>query len=327
MKSNTIQTNPVIDALLGVAIGDALGVPFEFKVNMEMKTNPATGMVSYGTHHQPEGTWSDDTSLTLCLAESLVGGYDLKDMAEQFIQWKNKAHWTARGNVFDIGMTTSRAISRLANLIEKNEIDQLSEQKYYARESDNGNGSLMRILPLLFFIKGLPIEQQFKIIWETSALTHRHIRAAMSCLIYLKLAEKIIAGVDKHLAYQETRENITVFWNDMEFSKTERKHFERMIQNDISELDIEALRSGGYVIESIEASLWCFLNRDTYKDGVLTAINLGNDTDTTGAITGGLCGLYYGLNSIPEYWIVSIARLEDIIALGNQLYQKYSESI
>ena len=170
-----IKTNKAVDALLGVAIGDALGVPFEFKRKPEIDKNPCKDMVGYGTYSQPAGTWSDDSSLTFCLAESLALGYDLKDMAMRFIAWRDTAHWTARGNVFDIGITTTRAISRLARILKNEEYKELTQQKYLGDESDNGNGSLMRIIPLLFYIKGKPIEEQWEIIENVSALTHRHI--------------------------------------------------------------------------------------------------------------------------------------------------------
>ncbi|MEZ4883929.1 MAG: ADP-ribosylglycohydrolase family protein [Chitinophagales bacterium] len=152
-----MESNKVIDALLGVAIGDAVGVPFEFSSKDKMKSNPAKGMIGYGTYNLPKGTWSDDSSLTFCLAESLINGYDLEDVSKKFIRWKNEAYWSARGKVFDIGMTTAKAISRLEKLIEDGDIEELKKQKYHGNEYDNGNGSLMRIIPLLFYIKGKPI--------------------------------------------------------------------------------------------------------------------------------------------------------------------------
>lgn len=318
-----MKSNKVIDALLGVAIGDAVGVPFEFSSRDRMKSNPAKGMIGYGTHNQPEGTWSDDSSLTFCLAESLANGYDLKDVSEKFIKWKNEAYWSARGEVFDIGVTTSIAISRLRKIIEDHDLEELKRQKYYGDEYDNGNGSLMRIIPLLFYIKGKSIEEQFKVVWEISALTHRHIRAAMSCLIYLKIAEKLLEGKDKETSYAEMRLEINTFWHEMDFPEREREHFKKVIQNDIRETKIEDLKSGGYVIEVLESSIWFFLNCETYEETILSIINIGHDTDTSASIVGGLAGIYYGLKGIPEYWLVSIARMEDIVELGNKLNKKY----
>lgn len=318
-----MENNPVINGLLGVAMGDALGVPFEFKRSYTMKANPATDMVGYGTYNLPAGTWSDDTSLTLCLAESLVSGYDLVDMSKKFMAWRYENYWTARGKLFDIGMTTSRAINRLKEYIDQNDYEAISTQKWAGNERENGNGSLMRILPLLFYIKGKGLKEQFDIVWDVSALTHRHIRAAMSCMIYLRLAEYLLNGEEKIAAYTKMQEDILTLWNEINFAEEEQIHFAYCIAQDIRKVAREDLKSGGYVIEALEASLWCFLQENSYKDAVLSVINLGHDTDTTAAITGGLAGLYYGVDAVPERWHKVLARRDDIITLANQLYEKY----
>lgn len=314
-----MKSNIVTDALLGVAVGDAVGVPFEFRSRDEMQQNPATEMIGHGTYNQPKGTWSDDSSLTFCLAESLINGYDLQDISEKFIKWVDEAYWTAHDELFDIGITTSIAISRLKQIVDEGNLDELKRQKHYGDDRDNGNGSLMRIIPLLFYIKGKPIKEQFEIVWEVSALTHRHIRAAMSCMIYLKLSEKLLQGKEKQVAYSEMRGEITDLWSEIDFLEKERKHFEKVIQNDIRETKIEDLKSGGYVIEVLESSIWFFLNKDSYKETILSIINLGHDTDTSAAIAGGLAGIYYGQKGIPKEWVGSIARVEDIMELGSKL--------
>ena len=317
-----MKSNKVIDALLGVAIGDAVGVPYEFTSREEMQANPATEMIGNGTYNQPKGTWSDDSSLTFCLAESLIGGYDLKNMSEKFIKWVDEAYWTAHDQVFDIGITTSIAISRLRVIIDEGNLEELERQRDYGDEWDNGNGSLMRIIPLLFYTKGKPIKEQFDIVWEVSALTHRHIRAAMSCMIYLNVAEKLLEGKDKVDAYKEMRVEISELWDAIDFPEKEKKHFDKVIQNDIRDTRIDDLKTGGYVIEVLESSIWFFLNKNSYKDTILSIINLGHDTDTSAAIAGGLAGLYYGQEGIPKEWVVSIARLDDIVELGDKLNKK-----
>lgn len=318
-ESKVDTTYTIQSALFGVAIGDALGVPFEFSSRDKMKTNPAQGMIGFGTYNQPKGTWSDDSSLTFCLAESLIGGYNLEDISKKFIKWKHEAYWSARGEVFDIGTTTSIAISRLKQIIETGDLEELKRQKYYGDEFDNGNGSLMRIIPLLFYIKGKPIKEQFEIVWEISALTHRHIRAAMSCTIYLKLAEKLLEGKDKETAYSEMRIDISKLWDEIDFSECEREHFKKLIQNDIRETEYDDLKSGGYVIEVLESSIWFFLNCKTFEETILSIINIGHDTDTSAAIAGGLAGLYYGYKGIPSRWIDHIARKNDIDNLAKGL--------
>ncbi|MFK7934523.1 MAG: ADP-ribosylglycohydrolase family protein [Saprospiraceae bacterium] len=321
-NKNQQNANPAVAALLGVAVADAVGVPYEFSPRERMESNPAKReMIGFGRYNVPAGTWSDDSSLTFCLAESLVEkGYDLVDLAKRFIAWKNQAHWTATGVVFDIGITTSRAISELQRTVNQtNALQQLQMLKYLGDEYDNGNGSLMRILPLLFYIKGKPIAEQFEIIKDVAALTHRHIRGAMCCLIYLRLAEHLLGGEEKVAAYQKVRKEIQRFWNEMDFSANEAKLFIRIIERDVRDIPKAEIKSGGYVMESIEAALWCFLHQDNYVDTVLTAINLGHDTDTTAAIVGGLAGLYYGVEGIPQDWLETLKRREDIEELGKRL--------
>ena len=311
------------DALLGVAIGDAIGVPFEFRSRERMMVEPAIGLTGYGTHNQPPGTWSDDSSLTFCLAESLLNGYDLADISRNFIKWKNEAYWTAHDELFDIGITTRHAILRLQQIMEEERYEELKDLKYHANERDNGNGSLMRIIPLLFHIKGKSIKEQFEIVWEVSALTHGHIRAAMSCLIYLKLSENILDGMNREIAYQSMRDQILSFWDEMDFDQEERNHFQKLIQSDIRQTSIDELKTGGYVIEVLESSIWFFLNCGSYEETILSIINLGHDTDTSAAIAGGLAGIYYGRNSIPEEWKHQLVRYDDIMELGGKLSNIY----
>ena len=318
------RKNSVLSAIMGVAVGDAVGVPYEFSSRQDMQENPATDMTGYGTYNQPHGTWSDDSSLTFCLAESLVKGYNLEEISKKFIQWKDEAYWTARNEVFDIGITTSKSILRLKRLINENKIEELNHQKGKGGSDENGNGSLMRIIPLLFYIKGKSIHEQFEIIWEVSALTHRHIRAAMSCLIYLKIGEYILNGMDKKGAYHQSRKDIGNFWDDIKFPMDERKHFNKLIQNDITKTSEDELLSGGYVIEVLESSIWFFLKKGNYRDAIIGIINLGHDTDTSAAITGGLAGLYYGVYGIPSYWVNTIARKKNIIQLCESLEQKFN---
>lgn len=317
-------SDKIKSVLLGVAVGDAVGVPFEFSSREQMTQHPATDMIGYGTYNQPPGTWSDDSSLTFCLAEAIANkGYDLPTIASYFCRWKETAWWTARNEVFDIGMTTFQAITKLHHILEtSDDFKELKGLKFSGNENDNGNGSLMRIAPLLFYIEGMVPLQQFEVIWDVSALTHRHIRAAMSCFIYLNLAEKLLNGQDKVTAYTEMRKSVLNLWKEMQFPIEEQEHFFRLIQNDIRETKIDELKSGGYVIEVLESSIWFFLQESNYRETILSIINIGHDTDTSAAIAGGLAGLYYGFDEIPGEWTSQIARKDDIENLAERLGAK-----
>ncbi len=300
---NLLQT-----ILLGTAVADSLGVPVEFVPRSVLKENPVSEMQEFGTYNMPKGTWSDDTSLTLCLAECIVEGLDLNKLAQKFIAWKNDNYWTARGWVFDIGIGTRLAIQRL----EKGE---LPEYAGGFEEMENGNGSLMRILPLITFTKDLPIEERFAWTKKVSSLTHAHVRSVMACFYYLEFAKKIMEGIDMGQAYKELQKELLDFFVSKNINPMEINKFNRLLVEDISIIEEQNINSSGYVIDTLEASIWCVLTTKSYKEATLKAVNLGQDTDTTGAVTGGLAALIYGIETIPKEWLEVLARKEDIIHL------------
>jgi ADP-ribosylglycohydrolase len=291
--------NYIKDVLLGVCVGDALGVPVEFESRDFLKKNPVLKMQSGGVHGQVEGVWSDDSSLTFCLAETIAEGYNINLLAEKFIAWKYNAYWTATGEVFDIGNATSWAISNLSKGINPIEAGGKNE-------SDNGNGSLMRILPLVLLLKDLPIEDRFKLTKEVSSITHAHPRSIMACFYYLEFALELINGKDKFKIYEELKDKVLDFSNSNNDIAKEANHFNRLLKENIYKLNEDAIQSSGYVIHTLEASIWCLLTTDSFDESVLKAVNLGEDTDTTGAVTGGLAALCYSYESISNEWINTI---------------------
>lgn len=309
--------NIVKAGIFGVCIGDALGVPVEFKSRETLKMFPVTEMQEFGSWNQPKGTWSDDSSLTLCIAEELTKGYDLEKIGQSFVKWNKYGHWTAHGRLFDIGGTTRHSIARLI----KGESARFSGNIF---EEDNGNGSLMRTLPLAFYLKDDEnIEKLYQTVKEVSSITHGHFRSVFACFIYVIFAIELIKGKDKKEAYHHVQKEALEFTEIQGFNSKEVQLFDKILRNDISVYSEDEIRGSGYVLHSLEASLWCFLNSESYSEAVLKAVNLGEDTDTTGAITGGIAGIYYGFENIPEEWIAELVRKEDIeklcIKLGNKL--------
>jgi ADP-ribosylglycohydrolase len=306
--------NSIKSALFGVAIGDSLGVPVEFSPREKLLQDPITDMTGYGTYNLPPGTWSDDSSLTFCLAESLCSGYDTDHMGELFVKWYYQDYWTATGHVFDIGIGTRNALYKIKNGTK-------AELAGGNEENDNGNGSLMRILPLVFAIKDLPIEERFERTKQVSSITHGHIRAVMACFYYLEFARQLIEGKTKFEIYKDLQTTLPSFFNNTGIESSEIAHFDRLLKANIADLPLSEIRSGGYVIEAIEASIWCLLTTDNYKAAVLKAVNLGHDTDTTAAVTGGIAGLLYGVDGIPEEWVKKIAKREEIEELAERFFK------
>lgn len=310
-----MNTAFVHSALFGLAIGDSLGVPVEFHSREEIAENPVSDMIGFGTYNLPPGTWSDDSSLAFCLAEALTVPYDVQGIAKNFVRWYREAYWTPYGEVFDIGITTRQAIQRLEQGVAP-------EQAGGTDEHSNGNGSLMRILPLLFYMQAKPIEERFVLTQQVSSITHGHIRSVLACFYYLEFARALATAPPPHTVYHTLQESLPNFFAKQGIPPEEIALFDRLLQHDISTLPEAAIHSSGYVLHTLEASIWCLLTTTNYADAVLKAVNLGSDTDTTGCVTGGLSGLLYGFDAIPKHWLEHLARKGDIADLAKRMHMR-----
>ncbi len=313
------MSNHVLDGVMGLCVGDALGVPVEFMGRETLRKNPVTGMRGYGTHAQPAGTWSDDTSMTLCLVDSLSRGLDYEDIMSNFIKWFEKGEYTPYGEVFDMGVTTRRALIRFKQGIPAIECGGKNER-------DNGNGSLMRILPVVFYLQSIygtdftGIDQAYEVVHAVSSLSHAHRRSQIACGIYISVASKLMSSMTLETAVRSGISGAMEYYQGTKDYVLELEHFERLNRRDFAAIPEDEVRSSGYVVDTLEAAIWCLLNTDNYRDCALKAVNLGDDTDTVAAIAGGLAGLAYGYKGIPKEWVSEIARKEYIEDLCNQLY-------
>ena len=302
--------------LIGSAVGDALGVPVEFKSRQYLQQNPVTDMMGYGTYNMPPGTFSDDSSMMFCLAESLCNGYNVNDIAEKFQMWMHEGYWTADGEVFDVGIATRKAINRLRVVKHPTEAGSTAER-------DNGNGSLMRILPLAVYAKDLSIDERCEIVKQVSSITHAHSRSVLACIYYIEFALNILEAETIEEAYLNTNFWLRIYLEENTEYQTESIYFERILNGSLLELSENEIKSSGYVIDSLEAAIWCLLHSNSYEECILKAVNLGEDTDTIACIAGGIAGVFYDVKTIPEHWINQLARKEDILNLANRLNEKY----
>jgi len=307
--------------ILGLAVADALGVPVEFKSREALNISTVTDMFGYGTYNQPEGTWSDDTTMILCLVDSLSkDGLDYNKIMDNFASWIKYGDYTPYQEVFDIGNVTKRAVV--------NYIQGIEPLKCGGRnDNDNGNGSLMRILPIAFYIigkYGIDCESAtiVDIVHKTSSLTHGHMRSQIACGIYVMIAIELIKGRIMCYAIQNGIEQAFSYYGKNHESEYELKKYSRIKSNDFKDLKEPEIRSSGYVVDTLEAALWCLLNTNNYKDCVLKAVNLGEDTDTVAAVAGGLAGIAYGIKLIPEEWLSKLARREYIEQICDAFTQK-----
>ncbi|NLB20526.1 MAG: ADP-ribosylglycohydrolase [Clostridium sp.] len=292
---------------MGLAIADALGVPVEFESRSILEKNPVVGMRSFGTYDQLAGTWSDDTSMTLCLVDSLSKGLNYEDIMEKCLSWFQEGKYSPHGEVFDIGITTRKALLKYSTNTPPLECG-------LGSEFDNGNGSLMRILPILYYLKSVygsdfsKNKEAFEVIHNISSLTHSHPRSLMACGIYILIASNLLEEMTLEIAIDRGVYNAMEHYRNEEEFHRESKHFARLENTSFKNLLAEDIRSGGYVIDTLEAALWCLLNTQDYTTCVLKAVNLGDDTDTVAAVAGGLAGLRYGYESIPAKWRESIIK-------------------
>lgn len=289
--------------LLGHAIGDALGVPVEFYGRKRLAERPVTDMIGYLSPNSVANIWSDDTSMSLCLIESIdrKGCIDYDDIMNNFVKWLTEGAFTPEGKAFGIGKTCLKAI--LTYIRNKKSIFRVCTS-----ETENGNGSLMRIFPACIYVieKNIPTNEAMSIIHTVSALTHGHSRSKIACGIYYFVFKSIYDNKDA-LSVQECVElglqSAKRYYEGQEEFCHELVHYERLFSENFSNISVDKISSSGYVVDSLEAAIWCLLNSACYKKTVLKAVNLGDDADTIAAIVGGLAALYYGKEDIPLSWI------------------------
>lgn len=258
----------------GAAVGDALGVPYEF---MKRGSFECTGMVGGGAHGMPAGTFSDDTSLMLatCASYGDLHHVDVNDMRDEFARWLYEGAYTTDGSAFDVGNATATAIE---------------QGRGCDGERSNGNGSLMRIAPLALTTAS---DDEIR---DASAVTHAHVISKEACVAFVHILREVLRGEALAAAIEG---NIP---DDPRFG----------FMHDIELWSRDDVRSTGYVIDTLGAALWCALNTDDYASCVLAAVNLGDDSDTTACVAGALAGAMYGYGSIPREWIEQL-RGKDVI--------------
>ena len=309
----TIQQR-FLGGLWGSLVGDALGVPVEFQGREAIRKNPVQGMRSGGTHGQKAGTWSDDGALLLCSAESFVEkGFDIDDMGSRFVRWFELGLWSAHGVNFDIGIATRTALNKISQGAPAGTAGGRDEY-------DNGNGSLMRILPVALASLREPDTAFADRLCRASAITHGHARAQMACVFHGLVVRALMKGLCPGEAVTETTDCFQrLYQGSAEFNS-----FATLLSGRIAQLAEPEIGSSGYVMHTLKASLWCLLTTNSFADCVLKAVNLGDDTDTTGCVAGGLAGVCHGLGSIPDAWLEALPRQAELKGLFDLFVTRYA---
>ena len=295
--------------LLGLAVGDALGAPVEFQSPGTFQ--PVKDMMGGGSFGLQAGQWTDDTSLALCLAESLVekGCFDPVDQLQRYVRWWRHGHLSVTGSCFDIGNTTRQALA----LFEK------TGQPYCGQENTDsaGNGSLMRLAPIPMCYLFAPVKLM-EYAAASSRTTHAAPEAVDACRFYAVLIAGALAGMDKNQLLNADYIKASSTQSPMHFQPA----IQAIFAGSYKTKQPPQIRGTGYVVDCLEAALWAFYHSSSFAEGVLMAVNLGDDADTTAAVYGQLAGAYYAIEGIPSEWVQKLAQNDLIESFAQGLYEK-----
>ena len=311
-----LSVDKIKAVMIGHAVGDALGVPVEFCDRAELDEKPVTAMFGYGSYPVPAGAWSDDTSMSLAALDSLAKGeIDYFEIMQNFAKWLEESEYTPTGESFDVGRTCLHSVisfiknCRLANgkyrLLPEFDVTSCGQKGEFA----NGNGSLMRIHPFVLYayVNQMSVDEWLGVIVKASALTHSHDRSKIGCLIYTFVLMSLLKDKGKDGIKDALKKAEHYLSACAEFTP-----YERIFKSDFAEFPRDGIKSSGYVVDTLEAAIWCLLTTENYRDCVLKAVNLGDDTDTVAAVAGGLAGALYGYDAIPKEWLDTLKRRDYI---------------
>ena len=299
-------------SLLGLAVGDALGAPVEGLPPGRFR--PVTGMIGGGTHGLGAGYWTDDTSMALCLTESLVecGGFEPLDQLSRYLRWFREGHLSSTGECFGMGSTTREALLRF---------EKTGEPYCGLKEPErSGNGSIMRLAPVPLFYAENP-RKAIELSADSSRTTHGATNAIDACRYFAALIQGAVDGGDKEDLLSERYSPVPGHWQENPLSQ----EVDEVAAGSFKRKDPPEIEGSGYVVRSLEAALWAFHNGGSFEEGGLLAVNLGDDTDTTGAVYGQLAGAFYGEEAIPCRWRSKLAHRSLIEGYAERLFHERPE--
>lgn len=296
-------------ALLGLACGDALGTTLEF--SRPGTFTPISDMVGGGPFHLKAGLWTDDTSMALCLAESLIesDGFNPLDQMQRYVRWWKQGHWSSTGKCFDIGMTTRSALDRFLEF--SNPFSGVPDP------ATAGNGPLMRLAPVPLYFANDPIEAIY-LSGESARTTHGARACIDSCRYFAALLIGALEGLPKDALLKPHFSPIPGLWP----RKALTPEVDEVALGSFIHRRPPQIAGSGYIVRSMEAALWAFAHSESFEEGALKAVNLGDDADTTGAIYGQIAGAYYGESGIPAHWLDKLHRGDEIAALAAKLHRE-----
>ena len=299
-----IYSDQVIGGLIGNAAGDALGLPVEFKSREDLKGIPVLEMQGFGSYLVAPGTWSTNTSMVIALMESIreCGKVNQSDILHKLSRWLYLGDYTVGSEIINSNATVTLSIDRFKKGYTPDECGD-------AFEFASDNGALTRILPIAFLCYNYNIQgkHRYDLVKRVTRLTHATEKCILANMIFVNYACYLLEGYYPAVALQKIQKEDYSF-----FSEACVDSFSRILKMNLAELPEEEIQSNSDVIESLEATIWSLVTTRNFEQAVIKAVNLGHDTDTIGALTGGLAGLYYGMQGIPRRWLDKLKRLPEL---------------
>ena len=299
MKS-VMAMNRKKGCMYGLAIGDAMGAPVEFIARGTFE--PVTEYRSGGKFRLEAGEWTDDTAMALCLAQSLIdsNGFDPHDQLDKYLKWIDEGYMSCNGRMIGLGKVCMRSLVRYRRT--KQPYTDITHEKF------SGNGSLMRLAPVCIYYAG-QLDKAIHLSAQSSKTTHGSPVAVDACRYFAYLIVRLLQGIDiSEIFSNNFRDEVYDYFMEMPLHKS----LSTIVDGEFRYKNVDKISSSGYVVHSLEAALWSFYHSDSFEEAVLKAVNLGDDADTVGAITGQLAGAYYGIDSIPKKWITELRQKDRI---------------
>ena len=294
------QNNQYLGAIIGHAVGDAMGFPTEFSKREELLQNPVIEMIDSPDVGQPAGSWSDDTAMEIATIDSFIQKkyFDYKDIMDKWVKWISKSEYTPTGVAFDIGRTCLKAIKKYCN----------------------GTAPLQCGSALYAYSKKLDDTSIHKLTNEVSSLTHAHEVSRLGCYIYVQFIINLLKGKTKEEAYKHIQD-----LDYRSFTIDSINQYTRILNEQIEVQILENIKSTGYIVDTLESAMWIFMNAQHYKEAIIASTNIGGDTDTIGSIVGSMAGIYYGFESIPFNWLDKLQRKDYLIDFVDRFEKSVNE--
>ncbi len=304
----------VRDGLIGLAIGNAMGVPTESSGREDLLEKPVVRMMPRIRDGIPKGAWSDSTSLTIATMDAIINkGIDYTAIADNFVRWFTANQFCSLKEPFDVGETTLKALVSYTQHLE------VAEECGLSGIQDNGSGSLVRMLPIAYYFVAskAPERDILEITRNVSSITHAHEVSICGCYIYIRYVMYLLRGNNKFSALTKVRGlDYSIF------SKETVDCYHRILKGDITSLTIDDIKSSAYIVDSLEAAIWCFLQSSNYKECIIATTNIGDSTSSIGAISGALAGIFYGFTNIPKSYYEDLRKRDYLESLCDK-YEDY----